>query len=215
MDAAINSSQQSFTTATSHASQSSTFSLAIPSSSFPASTASSTSTLADPNSPELFKHNVQVAMEQVARVNALARSALNGMSVRPACIQTLSTLTAPLSLSDKTPTRQASIQYRHKVRTLYSPYLCIYRNSGCPADLTALDQAMHTLADMLRQSGVGAYPLPAPDAQNASAQTEEELIADTTRGVQQLYDEFKRMQESSAVVVNLLAAPEGLGRPKA
>ncbi|KAI9567527.1 hypothetical protein HD554DRAFT_2023708 [Boletus coccyginus] len=176
MDAAINSSQQSFTTATPNASQSSVFSLAIPSSSFPASTASSTSTLTDPNSPELFKHNIQIAMEQVARVNALARSALNGIQ----------------------NAYQAGV---HPAQT--------------QADLTALDQAMHVLADMLRQSGVGAYPLPAPDARNASAQTEQELIADTTRGVQQLYDEFKRMQESSAVVVNLLAAPEGLGRPKA
>jgi len=83
------------------------------------------------------------------------------------------------------------------------------------ADLTALDQAMHVLADVLRQSGVGAYPLPAPDARNASPPTEQELITDTTRGVQRLYEEFKRMQESSAVVANLLAAPENLGRPKA
>lgn len=81
--------------------------------------------------------------------------------------------------------------------------------------MTALDQAMQALADVLRQSGVGAYPLPAPDARNASPPTEQELIADTTRGVQRLYEEFKRMQESSAVVANLLAAPENLGRPKA
>lgn len=68
---------------------------------------------------------------------------------------------------------------------------------------------------MLRQSGVGAYPLPMADARNTSPPTEQELIADTTRGVQQLYEELKRMQESSAVVANLLAAPENLGRPKA
>ena len=53
------------------------------------------------------------------------------------------------------------------------------------------------------------------DARNTSPPTEQELIADTTRGVQQLYEELKRMQESSAVVANLLAAPENLGRPKA
>lgn len=90
--------------------------------------------------------------------------------------------------------------------------------------MIALDQALHALADVLRQSGVGAYPLPpTPTDANADADTrnaaspptEQELITDTTRGVQQLYEEFKRMQESSAVVANLLGAPENAGRSKA
>ncbi|KZP22118.1 hypothetical protein FIBSPDRAFT_492388 [Athelia psychrophila] len=33
----------------------------------------------DPNSPEVFKQNIQLAQQHVARVNELARSALNGM----------------------------------------------------------------------------------------------------------------------------------------
>ncbi|KAF7973552.1 hypothetical protein HWV62_13293 [Athelia sp. TMB] len=33
----------------------------------------------DPNSPEAFKQNIQLAQQHVARVNGLARSALNGM----------------------------------------------------------------------------------------------------------------------------------------
>ncbi|KAN0084353.1 hypothetical protein V8E55_007857 [Tylopilus felleus] len=95
-------------------------------------------------------------------------------------------------------------------------------NTPRTADLIALDQALHALADVLRQSGVGAYPLPPTDANAdadtrnaASPPTEQELITDTTRGVQQLYEEFKRMQESSAVVANLLGAPENVGRSKA
>ena len=80
MDVPMNSAQSSTTTTA--------FSLSIPSSSFPTSssfpnlsqeTTSSTSTLVDPNSPELFRQNIQIAMEQVARVNAHARNALNGM----------------------------------------------------------------------------------------------------------------------------------------
>ncbi|KAF8556071.1 hypothetical protein OG21DRAFT_1409850 [Imleria badia] len=172
----MSSSQQSFTTTTTtHASQTSTastFSLA----SFPSLSQETSSTLADPNSPELFKQNIQVAMEQVARVNALARSTLNGIQ---------------------------------------NAYQAGVNPAQTQADLVALDQAMHALAEVLRQSGVGAYPLPAPDARHAGPPTEQELIADTTRGVQQLYEELKRMQESSAVVTNLLAAPENLGRPKA
>lgn len=95
-------------------------------------------------------------------------------------------------------------------------FLC-RRAQRSVADLIALDQALQTLAEMLRQSGIGAFPLPASDsdARNASPPTEQQLIADTTRSVQQLYEEFKRMQESSAVVANILAAQESAGRPKA
>ena len=52
--------------------------------------------------------------------------------------------------------------------------------------MVALDQAMHALADVLRQSGVGAYPLLTPDsdARNASLPTEPQLVLDTTRSVQ-------------------------------
>ena len=49
--------------------------------------------------------------------------------------------------------------------------------------MVALDQAMHALADVLRQSGVGAYPLLTSDSDARNA-TEPQLIADTTRGVQ-------------------------------
>jgi len=179
----MSSSQPSF--ATPQGSQSSAFSFAIPSSSFNSASssfpglsqettnASSTSTLVDPNSPELFKQNVQIAMEHVARVNALARNSLNGI--------------------------------QHAYQAGVNP-------AQTKADLTALDQGLQVLTDILRQSGVGAYPLP---TQNASPLSEQQLIADTTRGVQHLYEEFKRMQESSAVVTNLLGAPENLGRSKA
>ncbi|KAG9314975.1 hypothetical protein JVU11DRAFT_4084 [Chiua virens] len=194
----MNSSQTSFTTVPPNASQSSiasgsgtpsAFSLG-PGFSFPAlsqettgSGGSTSSTLADPNSPELFKQHIQIAMEHVARVNAFARSAL--------------------------------INVQQAYQTGVNP-------AQTQADLLALDQALHTLADILRQSGVGAYPLPPSQTQgdstiSAGPPTEQQLIAGTTRGVQQLYDEFKRMQESSAVVANLLGATEtlsGSARPK-
>jgi len=114
-------------------------------------------------------------MEQVARVNALARNALNGIQ---------------------------------------NAYQAGVNPAQTQADLVALNHALHNLADVLRQSGVGAYPLPTPGARDAGPPSEQQLIADTTRSVQQLYEEFKRMQESSAVVTNLLAAPEGVGRSK-
>ena len=75
--------QQSFTTTATtrtHGSHTcTTFSLA----SFPSLSHETSSTLADPNSSELFKQNIQIAMEHVARVNTLARNALNGMCAQP------------------------------------------------------------------------------------------------------------------------------------
>jgi len=35
----------------------------------------------DPNSPDVFKQNIQLVQQHVARVNSLARNALNGMLV--------------------------------------------------------------------------------------------------------------------------------------
>ena len=111
---------------------------------------------------------------------------------------------------DKTPTKPASIQHKPKVSITLSAMFIVAQSTGA-ADLVTFDHALHALVDVLRQSGVGAYPLPAPDAGPPS---EQQLITDTTSSVQQLYEEFKRMQESSAVVANLLAAPESVGRPK-
>ena len=71
-----------------------------------------------------------MAMKQVARVNALARSALNCMYVQFVRIRFLSDAnTSP----DKTPTRQVSIQHRLKVNTLRRlsvRVLIVTRNSG-------------------------------------------------------------------------------------
>ena len=117
-----------------------------------------------------------MAMKQVARVNALARSALNCMYVQFVRIRFLSDAnTSP----DKTPTTgQSSTDSRS---TPCAVSVSAYSSSPETADLTALDQAIHALADLLRQSGVGAYPLPAPDV---SPPTEQELITDTTRDAQ-------------------------------
>ncbi|KAF8843919.1 hypothetical protein BDN67DRAFT_896241 [Paxillus ammoniavirescens] len=175
----MSSSQQLFPSTGSQSSSTSTsgYSLSIPSSSFaPASSfqsqdTSNSTTLADPNSPETFKQNVQIALEHVARVNSLARSTL------------------------------------HDIQNAYQAE---NDPAQTEADLTALNQATRTLADFLRQTGVGAYPLPPSNLQSVSPgpPSEQQLIADTAHGVQQLYEQLKRTQESSAVVASLLGAGE-------
>ncbi|EPS98227.1 hypothetical protein FOMPIDRAFT_1127022 [Fomitopsis schrenkii] len=77
------------------------------------------------------------------------------------------------------------------------------------ADMAELQQALHLLAELLRQSGVGALPLrppPLPDAPSQPAEEEERLIAKMTAAVQALFEKRKRLEESTGVVSSLLAA---------
>jgi hypothetical protein len=69
-----------------------------------------------------------------------------------------------------------------------------------------LSQAIEVLYDVLRQSSVGALPVLKPTLNKATS--EEQLMADSLRSVQILYERLKRSQESASVVVNLL----GVGR---
>jgi hypothetical protein len=63
----------------------------------------------------------------------------------------------------------------------------------------------------MRHSGVGALPfLPVSPAQDVPfvPPSEQQLIVDTNRSIQALYEKLKRSQESAAVVANLLGAPD-------
>ena len=77
------------------------------------------------------------------------------------------------------------------------------------ADMAELQQALHFLAEILRQSGVGALPLHPPlppDVASQPAEEEERQIADMTAAVQALFEKRKRLEESAGVVASLLAA---------
>ncbi|KAG2072065.1 hypothetical protein BDR04DRAFT_1097348 [Suillus decipiens] len=166
-------------------SQSSTLSISsIPQSSFSnASVYMSQSSLhdsihTDPNSPEVLKQNVQIALDHVARIQSLARNCLH------------------------------SIQNAYQAGN--SP-------AHTTAELAALTQALRTLAEFLRQTGVGAYPMPpSPESQSASSipPTEQQLIDTTAREVQVLYERLKRIQESNTVAVNLLGAADTVSRAR-
>lgn len=74
------------------------------------------------------------------------------------------------------------------------------------ADLATLTQTLQVVCDLMRHSGVGGLPLLAvPDGTPPPPlPTEDQMIAQTTRAVQVLYDQLKRGQDSAAVVANLL-----------
>jgi hypothetical protein len=76
------------------------------------------------------------------------------------------------------------------------------------ADLATLKQTLRMVVDLMRHTGVGGLPLlPATDG---SAPTEEQLVAQTTRAVQEAYDQLKRREDAAAVVANLFSL-QGIG----
>jgi hypothetical protein len=72
------------------------------------------------------------------------------------------------------------------------------------ADIAALKQTMRMLSDIMRHTGVGALPLLSMNT--APAGSTEQMIGDTTRAIQVIYDKLKRSQEGAAVVANLLTS---------
>ncbi|PCH37124.1 hypothetical protein WOLCODRAFT_109612 [Wolfiporia cocos MD-104 SS10] len=78
------------------------------------------------------------------------------------------------------------------------------------ADMAALYQVLQSLADILRQTGVGALSLNPPDLANPPQ--EELLINDATRAIQALYERYKQVQESAGVVASLLNVTDQAGR---
>lgn len=61
---------------------------------------------------------------------------------------------------------------------------------------------------MLRQSGVGALPLVDLSALPQSVPTEEKLLEDIPKSIEVQYSQQKRIQESAAIVFNLLGSVE-------
>lgn len=83
------------------------------------------------------------------------------------------------------------------------------------ADIAALKQNLQLLSDLMRSTGVGALPLlptPADPAKTPVMPTEEMMLADTERSVQNLFERMKKTQESAAVVASLLGAEHGASR---
>ncbi|CCM05313.1 uncharacterized protein FIBRA_07527 [Fibroporia radiculosa] len=78
------------------------------------------------------------------------------------------------------------------------------------ADAAALQQALQSLIEILRQTGVGALPIQAPDLANPPS--EEQLMAESSRAIQMLYERHRRMQEGAGMVASLLGASEQVGK---
>ncbi|KIK12727.1 hypothetical protein PISMIDRAFT_689257 [Pisolithus microcarpus 441] len=175
----MNFSQQSYAPSSSQTSMGLAYSVSTLPSNYslvPFLSQESSTSITDQNSPEVFKQNIQIALDQVARIHELARSGLNGMQ---------------------------------------SAYQAGNSPAQTEADLIALDQALHTLVDFLKATGVGAFPLQPSGAQGVASGhlTEQHLMAEMNREVQFLYEKLKRIQESSGVVAQHISTLDTT-RPK-
>ncbi|KAF8148646.1 hypothetical protein B0H34DRAFT_668360 [Crassisporium funariophilum] len=103
------------------------------------------------------------------------------------------------------------IQLQTLARRVLSEIQNAYQTGNSPAhteaNITALKQTLQLVVEMMRQTGVGALPLLPPSTASSppALPTEQKLLADTTKGLQVLYDKLQRSQESAAVAANLLS----------
>ncbi|KAG2095454.1 uncharacterized protein F5147DRAFT_642058 [Suillus discolor] len=147
---------------------------------------------------EVLKQNVQIALDHLARIQSMARNCLHGIQ----------------------SAYQAGNSPAHTTGKYVHVFFCIIvaLHFQFSAELATLMQALRTLAEFLRQTGVGAYPMPpAPESQSAASSvppTEQQLIDTTALEVQVLYERLKRIQESNTVAVNLLGAADTVSRAR-
>ncbi|KIM47277.1 hypothetical protein M413DRAFT_440732 [Hebeloma cylindrosporum] len=86
-----------------------------------------------------------------------------------------------------------------------------YQNGNSPAhtqaDIATLKQMISVVIEKMRQSGVGALPIIPPSQTGAPVPppSEAQLLANTTKSLQALYEKLQRSQESAAVAANLLS----------
>ncbi|KAH9896439.1 hypothetical protein C8Q73DRAFT_727477 [Cubamyces lactineus] len=168
---------------------------------------------ADLNSPELFKQNIQLAQDQVLRVQSLASNALAGIEhayhPRTNPVQTTADIAA---------LKQAIhvlVDFLRQTGVGALPLDPPSASSLAPAAPSASTATTTTTAGAGAAGAPAAGPAAGTDGQPAGG--DEQLVAEATRAVQALYERQRRIQEGASVVANLLGAPElitgGLGAP--
>jgi len=75
------------------------------------------------------------------------------------------------------------------------------------SEIENLKQSLYLVIETMRNTGVGALPLLPfqPNSEAAPVPTEQQLLADTTRSLQALYDKVQRSYDSASAVANLLS----------
>jgi hypothetical protein len=137
----------------------------------------------DQSSPEMFRQNIAVARDQVASVQGLARSALEGIE------NAYRSGVSPAQTSGMSILNGAN-------RWSYVP----------KATIAATVDALKATLEFLRQTGTGGLLLLLDD--QIAPPSEADLLASTTTALQADYERNSRVQESAGVVANLLSTTE-------
>ncbi|KIL66737.1 hypothetical protein M378DRAFT_347502 [Amanita muscaria Koide BX008] len=150
---------------------------------------------ADPNSPEVFRQNLQLVQQQTLQVQSLARSALAGIQN---------------AYHPGTNPSQTSADSSNLVQAIHI-LLEMMRQSGVGA-LPLLDIPAPSASADPTMGSMDIATLGALAGVSAAVQvpSEEKLMEDTMNGIKVLFEKQKRTQESANVVANLLGGPGGL-----
>ncbi|KAK2467562.1 hypothetical protein APHAL10511_000417 [Amanita phalloides] len=172
----------------------------------------SVGTSGDPNSPETFRHNLQLVQQHTLQVQSLARSALAGIQN---------------AYHPGTSPSQTSADLANLKQAIHN-LLEAMRQSGVGA-LPVLELPLPTPSPSFPGGGTGADPsMSAGEMETSRAAldtsmnagaggfgggvvpvqtqvpSEEKLMEDTVNGIKILFERQKRSQESAAVAANLL-----------
>lgn len=76
---------------------------------------------------------------------------------------------------------------------------------GFSAEIENLRRNISIVVETMRHTGVGALPILAPNSEATSVPTESQLLTDTSRSLQALYDKVQRSHDSATAVASLLS----------
>ncbi|KIY48483.1 hypothetical protein FISHEDRAFT_73680 [Fistulina hepatica ATCC 64428] len=97
---------------------------------------------------------------------------------------------------------------RTTLASIQNAYHAGNSSAQAEANLSTLKETLHSLREMLLQSGVGGLPMlyGALDGSGPIIPTEDQLIEETGRNIEVLYQRLKRNQESAAVVADIISS---------
>jgi len=99
-------------------------------------------------------------------------------------------------------------QFNHHLFIFFNlRFFFFFQKKNLSAEIENLKQNLYLVIETMRHTGVGALPiLPQPNSEGTPVPTEQQLLTDTTRSLQALYDKVQRSSDSATAVANLLSS---------
>ncbi|KAF9075859.1 hypothetical protein BDP27DRAFT_1314618 [Rhodocollybia butyracea] len=139
----------------------------------------------DPNSVQIFKHNIQIILESVLNLQNVARNALVGIQ----------NAYHPGSSPVQTETYFGTLKQNLELLADMSVHTGVGALPVLPFPPVPTNPNPGSLSD------------PSTSGEGSTVPSESQMIADATRSIQILFERLKRVQESAGTVASLLQAP--------